>query len=145
MESSEEEGCTPPEIREQAQEMDLDLLPAQSRKLYEDEYKKFVDWKKANKAITSENCLNVYFKEIMKKYKGTTLWSTYSKLKSTIQVPEKISIGNYKELSAILSNFSKGQEKKKAKILITAELNSFLEKAPDDTYLAAKVSNETIH
>lgn len=70
---------------------------------------------KNNKAITSENCLKVYFKELIEKYKPSTIWSIYSKLKSTIQIHEKISIKIYKELSALISQNSRGYKGKKRK------------------------------
>ncbi|XP_043479876.1 uncharacterized protein LOC122509710 [Leptopilina heterotoma] len=139
MESSDSECCTPPEIRKEAEEMSSDLLPKKSKNTYEDAYKKFVQWKESNNAITSENCLKVYFKDLIKNYKPSTIWSIYSKLKSTIQINKKISIHNYKELSALLSQNSRGYKSKKAKVFSTAEINLFLETAPDEMYLAAKV------
>ncbi|XP_051167287.1 uncharacterized protein LOC127285356 [Leptopilina boulardi] len=134
-----DENCTPPEMREAAREISIDLLPEKSREAYEETYTKFVDWKKANKAITSENCLKVYFKMLMKSYKPTTMWSIHSKLKNTIKVHENVSIETYKELTALLSNYSKGYKSTKAKIFTTEEIKTFLNTAPDETYLAHKV------
>lgn len=142
MESDEEivESCTPPEIREAAQLASLDLLPAKSRKLYEQAYDKFLSWKTEKKAITSENCLIVYFKDLMEKLKPSTIWSQYSMLKSTIGINEGVQIKEFKNLAALLSNYSRGYQTKKAKVFSAEEVQQFLQNAPDEIHLATKVS-----
>lgn len=142
MESSDEEMCMPPEIREKAEEMRNNLLPKQSKDVYEDAYKKYAEWKSTNKAITSENCLKVYFNDLIKHYKPSTIWSIYSKLKSTIQIYENISIENYKELTALLSQNSRGYKSKKSKVFTSEQINSFLENAPDEIHLAMNARNK---
>lgn len=138
--NDEGNNCTPPEMRETAKEISKDLLPKQSKEVYEEAYRKFVEWKSANKAITSENCLKVYFKDLMEIYKPSTIWSIYSKLKSTIQIYEHIAIENFKELAALLSQNSRGYQGKKSKIFTTEQINTFLETAPDEIYLSYKVN-----
>lgn len=135
----DDENCTPPEIREAAKKIQKDLLPKKSRDIYDETYRKFVELKTANKAITSENCLKVYFKNLIENYKPSIIWSIHSKLKSTIQ-NENISIDNYKELIALISQNSKGYQSKKPKIFTTEQINLFLETAPDQIYLAHKVN-----
>lgn len=64
-ESDDEGRCTPPEMRETTKQISKDLLPKKSKEVYEEAYRKFVVWKNENKAITSENCIKVYFKQLM--------------------------------------------------------------------------------
>ena len=59
-----------PELRVLAENVAQDLLPSKSKKYYEAAYEKFVEWKKNDKAITSENCHLVYFNEMAKKFKS---------------------------------------------------------------------------
>lgn len=97
-------------------------------------------WKTAKGAnSSSESVLLAYFDQLAKKYKPTTIWSLYSKLKSTINTKEKIDIISYKILSAFLKKQSRGFHRKKATIFTPEQIQSFLTKAPDDKYLAMKV------
>ena len=82
-----EEVLTPPRIREIAQTVRDDALPSKSKEKYEKAYLDFGKWeKKENTAVTSENVLIAYFKALLEKFKPTTLWATYSMLKSTISL-----------------------------------------------------------
>ena len=67
--NSREILCMPSELRVPTEYVAQDLLPSKSKKYYEAAYEKFVEWIKNNKAITSENCLLVYFNEMAKKCK----------------------------------------------------------------------------
>ena len=49
---------TPPEIMDAAEQASLDLLPRQSKEVYERNYKKFMNWRKMqNTDSVSENVL----------------------------------------------------------------------------------------
>lgn len=89
METSDKERCSPPEMRKKAAEINCHLLPNELIDLFEETYKNYLESKK-KKESTSENCLKVYFQDLTKKYKPSMIWSIYSKLKSTIQIYEKI-------------------------------------------------------
>ncbi|XP_051158528.1 uncharacterized protein LOC127279910 [Leptopilina boulardi] len=136
---SENEQCTPPDIRKIAGSVVAGLLPTKSKAIYESAYNAYSEWKKSrNVNATSESTLLVYFDELSKKYKSTTLWSLHSKLKSTIKIKEKVDIDKYKALSAFMHSHSRGHINKQAYVLTTEELNTFLTTAPDIKYLAAK-------
>jgi hypothetical protein len=69
------------------------LLPRKSVSLYEKEYNIFCAWRKSrNIKGVSEEVLLSYFAEKVKKYKASTLWSCYSKLKSTLLIKEQVDI-----------------------------------------------------
>lgn len=141
-ESEEEVICTPPEMRVAAQESLQNVLPDKSKKKYEKCYEEFVQWKLAKKAITSENCLLVFFQEIVDKYKPTTAWSIYSMLKSMIKIKEKIDISKFHSLIPKLKKHAVGHESKKAKVFTAEEIDKYLFEAPDEVHLANKVSRE---
>ena len=60
-------------------------------------------------------------------------------LKKTLNVKEKINIAQYCALTSLLKNEAKGFQSKKAKVFTVAEMNTFLQEAPDIQYLAHKV------
>ena len=64
--NSQEILCMLPELRVLAENVTQDLLPSKSMFIA---YEKFVERKKNNKAITSGNCLLVYFNEMANKFK----------------------------------------------------------------------------
>ena len=79
------------------------LLPAQSRKRYEQVYKLFTEWQsKKNVLRFSEEILIVYFNEKTKKLKPSSLWSIYSMLRVTIKLNQNTDIVNYGKLKSIL-------------------------------------------
>ena len=95
--------CTPPDLRERADSVASDLLPNNSKGVYESAYTAYAEWKKSKGAnVTSESVALAYFDQMAKKYKPTTLWSLFSKLKSIIKIKEKIDIGKYNTLSAFM-------------------------------------------
>ena len=91
-EISEDLGCTPPKIREAAKAASFDLLPVKSRKLYSAAYEKFTSWKKTN-SITSENCLIVYFNDVVF-YVGFSIFHQ-SKIKFEIIVTVLVTSRDY--------------------------------------------------
>ncbi|XP_060516643.1 uncharacterized protein LOC132708080 [Cylas formicarius] len=138
---SENEVLTPPEIRAAAEAASLDLLPKKSRNNYEIAYNNFMDWRSRNKATSfSEDTLLVYFKELAKKYKSSSLWTFYSMLKSTLYIKHNVKIDHYAKLHALLKRQSEGYQPKKSKAFTGQEINKFIYEAPDTKYLATKVA-----
>ena len=67
-ENDEPIALTPPEVKECAREVSLNLLPAKSRVRYEKTYTEFKDWCRAKRVNhCSETVLLAYFSEILKK------------------------------------------------------------------------------
>ena len=135
-----EDVLTPPRICEIVQTVRDYALPSRSKKKYKNAYLDFGKWKKKeNTAVTSENVLIAYFKELSEKFRPTTLWATYSMLKSTIHQKENTIIETFKSLIVFLKRKAEGYVPKKAKVLKTTEVEKFLKEAPNNQYLATKV------
>lgn len=131
---------TPPQIRKEAALYSLNLLPVISKEKYEIAYNNFMKWKKGCKTKAfSENVIMVYFEELSKTRKASTLWSIYSMLKSTINIKHGVDISKYPKLRALLKRKSEGYSARKAKTLTSDEINKFIKEAPDDKYLLTKV------
>ena len=141
---SEEVLCTSPELHTLAKNVAQDRLPSKSKKYYEAAYEKFVKWKKNNKAITTENCILVYFNEMAKKLKPKTMWCQYSMLKHTLKLKENIDIKDFHHLTSKLRNDVKGYGYNKANVFEASKVEKFLKDAPDEIYLATKVSICTV-
>lgn len=132
--------CTPPELREAAQETVLELLPKKSKELYEKEYTRFKEWCTEHKAArATENVLITYFQEESKSKKSSTLWAKYSMVRSCLNIYENVDISKYLKLQAYLKRLSDGYQPKKSKILEADEINLFITEADDKCYLALKV------
>lgn len=129
---------TPPGILETARLSTLNLLPQNSREKYENAYKRFMDYRTNNKTNSfSENVLIAYFADLCQKMKP--LWSNYSMVRSTLSINNNVDISKYQKLRALLKRQSDGYKPKKSKILTKQQIETFMEHAPDDTYLMAKV------
>lgn len=129
-------------IEEEAKLVALNLLPEKSKKLYTSAYESFMQWRIAKKTESfSEPVLLVYFNELSKKYKPSTLWTTYSMLRSTINLHNGINIEGYSNLRALLKRQSEGFKPKKADTFSPENIKKFLMEASDDKYLATKVIN----
>src|SRR3978361_232085 len=99
MSSDSELELTPPNITEAAKITSLGLLPEKSKKKYESSYKRFLEWKQHQNAVSfSENVLLAYFGEVSKQFRPTTLWSQYSMLRTTININNNIDIASYQKL-----------------------------------------------
>lgn len=132
---------TPPEIRKIAQTSTMNLLPEKSNKLYTQVYEAFMEWRQSNNVSSfSENVLLAYFTKLSEKYKSSTLWKTYSMLKSTLNVNNEINIENYPKLRAYLKRKGEGYQAKKSKTFSAEEINKFITESPDNVYLGTKVT-----
>lgn len=141
MMSESESDCTPPEIIFKAEETSSDLLPAKSKKRYEEIYIKFLDWREKNKVKSfSETVLLAYFGEICSNFKPSTLWSIYSMLRTTLSVKNDVDISKYPKLRSLLKRKSDGFKSQKSKIFSPEDIKTFLKNAPDYKYLITKVT-----
>ncbi|KAF2904231.1 hypothetical protein ILUMI_01943 [Ignelater luminosus] len=143
MESDSDESfsCTPEEIIKAASTATSNLLPEKSRGQYLKEYDLFMKWR-AEKQVCSftERVLLAYFEEKSKQWKSPTLWSTYSKLKSTLSINNNVDISKYSKLIAYLKNKSVGYKPRKSKTFSREKVYKFLEDAPDKHFLMHKVA-----
>ena len=139
------DNCTPPELKEIAQQVSLNLLPPKSKEIYKKAYNKFTAWRIEKKAPISENVILAYLKELSKTVKPPTLWSTYSFLKCTIQLYDKVNISKFPQIFQFLKRTSEGYIPKKAKVFKDEEIETFLNEAPNEKFLATKVSKTYIY
>lgn len=136
----EDMSCTPPDILKLAASATENLLPNKSKGKYDAVYKNFMDWQLAQKTSSfSENVILVYFVELAKKYKSSSLWAYYSMLKSTLNIYHSIHLETYMKLQAFLKRQSEGHQPKKSKTFTPEEVNKFIKEAPDHSYLMTKV------
>ncbi|KAK5637852.1 hypothetical protein RI129_000150 [Pyrocoelia pectoralis] len=141
-ENSDEEciNGTPPELQCVTNESALELLPQKSRTLYEKQYSKFKKWRiEKNAKNITENVLLAYLSSMSNHLKSSTLWSTYSMLKSTLAVKDNIDISKFRKLRTFLKKQNVGYKAKKSKIFSRDQLNRFLRDAPNHAYLMWKV------
>lgn len=140
-EDSEFEICTPEEIVEKANVATLNLLPEKSKENYLKEYDTFMKWRNQNNIHSfTERVLLAFFEEKSRKFKSSTLWSSYSKLKATLIINDNVDINKYAKLIAFLKRKSVGYIPKKSNTFSREEINKFLLIAPDDKYLMFKVT-----
>lgn len=139
--SSESEDDQENLINKLVQDARNTCIPEKSKKLYENQYSTFLTWRNALKRKnSSEEILLAYFQEMSQKYKSSTLWSFYSRLKATIALHENIDISKYTELSNFLKRKAKNYLPKKAKTFTDEEIKTFMNTAPENEFLAHKVN-----
>jgi hypothetical protein len=91
--SDEEFSFTPPTIREATNSTYQSLLPEKSKSKYELAYSQFMKWKLQNKiTIISENVMTAYMRQLSERIKPSTLWTTYSMLRTTLSIKENVDI-----------------------------------------------------
>lgn len=140
MSDEEYSESTPPELLKVAKSASETLLPEKSKKIYNAAYDKFQVWLKSKGTTSmSENVLVAYFSHLSNSMKPSTLWSTYSMLKSTLKSKNDVDIKSYSKLIAFLKSKSRGFKPKKSRILTSDNIEKFLNEAPDEKYLAMKV------
>ncbi|XP_071553455.1 uncharacterized protein [Temnothorax nylanderi] len=122
--------------------INTDTLPKKSVDRYNLVYNTYKKWQIEHKTSLSnceENNLIVYFKDLSKKLKPSTLWSVWSILKSTLNSRDNVNIDNFLSLKALVKNNSKGYKPKKSLVLKWDEILKFINNAPDYVHLASKV------
>lgn len=116
-------------------------LLMKSREKYQAIYKKFTQWREANnKDSLSQDVLLAFFVQLSEKMKPSSLWSHYSMLKHTINSNDKVDISSYKKLNMFLKLQSTGFKSKQTKVLTPNDIERFLNEAPDNQFLATKVT-----
>lgn len=119
-----------------------ETLPKKSSDRYLLVYSTYKKWREENKNALSkseENNLIVYFGTLKGKLKPPTLWSIWSMLRKTLNAKDGIDISNFLNLKSIIKTNSKGYKPKKAFVLRWNQVMTFMNEAPDSTYLAMKV------
>lgn len=144
MTSSDDEMALSPNtfIEQSAQKVVEQILPPKSKHLYLNAYENFMRWRSEKQVTTlTESVFLTYFDELSKKLQPSTLWSTYSMLRSTMLTKNNVNIKDYTKLASFLKRLSVGHKSKKSKVFTAKQVKTFLNTAPDDIYLATKVIN----
>lgn len=129
----------PPDLQQSTNNNNV-LLPAKSKQRYETMYQLFEKWQISKQTtLFSEDILLTFFHELSTTKSPSTLWSSFSMLKSMIKQQQSIDIGKYTNLLAFLKSRSKGYITVKAKVFTDDEIAKFINEAPDVIYLATKV------
>jgi hypothetical protein len=132
--------CTPPELREAAENASISLLPEKSKEIYLKAYQDFKDWCFTKGTVkVSENVLLVYFQEHSQNKKASSLWAKFSMLKSTLALKENIDVSKYFKVIAFLKRQNTSYTPKKSAVFSKKEITIFLKEAPDEMFLVAKV------
>lgn len=139
--SDSDMNLTPDFIREEAKAVVENLLPPKSKQRYLKSYDDFMKWRAEKKVKSlSENVLLIYFNQLSKTYKPSTLWSLYSMLKTTLSTKHNVHLKDFERLTSFLKRQSDGFKSKKSKVFTSQEVETFLNQAPDEIYLVMKVS-----
>ncbi|KAJ8918310.1 hypothetical protein NQ315_014180 [Exocentrus adspersus] len=118
MNDNAESFSIPAEIKQEAQEATLRLLPAKSKRVYEKEMMEFDNWRKKRglgEGTITEEVLLAYFFNVEKHFAASSMCTKYSMLKSMLKV-HKVGSRKYKT--------------KKAKILEGTQTENFLKRPP---------------
>lgn len=138
---SSSEILTPDSITDEANCVIENLLPEISKERYINTYNDFMKWREdKNIKSFSESVFLTYFNRLCSKLQPSTVWSRYSMLKSTLNVKHNVDLKNFHNLTAFLKRQSQGFKSKKSKVFTSHEVEIFLNDAPDEIYLAVKVS-----
>ncbi|XP_074100628.1 uncharacterized protein LOC141528467 [Cotesia typhae] len=119
-----------------------DTLPKKSADKYlsnHETYKKWLIEHRASLSNSDESNLIVYFKGLSEKLKPSTIWSTWSMLKKTLNNYDNIDIGRFQKLKSLVKNNCKGYRPKKSLVLKSDDVTKFLNDASDITHLDQKV------
>ena len=116
------------------------LLPKQSKEIYDRWYMLFKIWQNTNNLNNiNEDNLFLYIDKISQKYAPSSLWTIYSCIKKKLLVEESIDISNYLKVIALLNVKNNEYLAKNATIFTREDVDNFLEKAGNDLYLREKL------
>jgi hypothetical protein len=114
---------TSPELKNIADCAVSNLIPEKSKRQYDKCYNDFKErCNKNNVKTVSENVVLAYLMEKSKTVKSSTLWSTYSMLKLTLNIRDGIGVTKFLKLVPFLKK-SVGYQAKKSKVLTRDQIN----------------------
>lgn len=115
------------------------LMPQRSKELYTNAYKRFEKYMLENSISSiTENVMLNYMTDLSSKCKCSSLWPTYSMLRSTLNSAHNVDIQTFTNLRAYVKQQSIGYQPKKSKVFTKYDFRRFL-CAPDLKYLMHKV------
>ena len=120
-------------------------LPPKSADKYIYAYNHFNKWRSQNDIGNSlqEGVVLAYFKDHDKTWKASTMWAKFSMIATLVSLRhDGLDITKYKKVQLFLSRKLKDHTPVQAKVLTSAQLNTFINSAPDDKYIFTKVSKK---
>lgn len=125
-----------------AEEVDKSVqVPSVSKVKYNRAYEHFQKWKKSKRANSlSQKVLMDYFTEMAVRSKPSTLWVTYSMLKTTLKFNDDVDIGSYSTLNDFLKRQNVGYKPTKVPLFTDEQIEQFINEAPDEQWLDVKVT-----
>lgn len=120
-----------------------ETLPKKSADRYKLVYENYKKWQIEHQSSLSnseETNLVVYFKDLTKKLKPSTLWCIWSMLKKTLNTRDNVDLTKFQNLKSLMKNNSKGYQPKKSPVFKWDEITKFMNDASDHTHLVSKVS-----
>lgn len=116
------------------------LIPTKSSRIYDSAYERFCNWAEQQKIYTySEDAVLSYFVHLSKTMRSSSLWARYSMIKAQLKFKHNIQMERYKKILMFLRYQGHGYKPKQSKIFSREQFDSFLQNAPDHTYLSTKV------
>lgn len=131
-----------PELRAIAVKGEESLLPVKSKHRYEKAYQSFKAWcadKNVHKS-GSEAVLLAYFNEMGQSKQSLTLWSTYSMLRTTLNIKEGVDISKFGKVLAFWNRQNIGYKAKKSSTFTIENIEEFLQMG-SKSFLVQKVGN----
>ncbi|PSN57380.1 hypothetical protein C0J52_02867 [Blattella germanica] len=77
--------------------------------------------------------------KMSKVFAASSLWCTYSKLKTLLRVREKVDVSSFTNVVSFLKKISVRHVPRKSNVLSRSQIDEFLLNAPDDVFLLIKV------
>ncbi|PSN43074.1 hypothetical protein C0J52_11447, partial [Blattella germanica] len=74
-----------------------------------------------------------------KVFAASSLWCTYSKLKTILRVREKVDVSSFTNVVSFLKKMSVRHVPRKSNVLSRSQIDEFLLNAPDDVFLLINV------
>ncbi|PSN37934.1 hypothetical protein C0J52_12238 [Blattella germanica] len=86
--------------------------------------------------LITGTCIN---SQKSKVFAASSLWCTYSKLKTILRVREKVDVSSFTNVVSFLKKMSVRHVPRKSNVLSRSQIDEFLLNAPDDVFLLIKV------
>ncbi|PSN40214.1 hypothetical protein C0J52_17646 [Blattella germanica] len=84
-------------------------------------------------------CLKAAMRSDSKVFAASSLWCTYSKLKTILRVREKVDVSSFTNVVSFLKKMSVRHVPRKSNVLSRSQIDEFLLNVPDDVFLLIKV------
>ncbi|PSN42848.1 hypothetical protein C0J52_16420 [Blattella germanica] len=105
-------------------------------------------WAASKSSVTffprnSSHCVDSEFRDdvdgLSKVFAASSLWCTYSMLKTILRVREKVDVSSFTNVVSFLKKMSVRHVPRKSNVLSRSQIDEFLLNAPDDVFLLIKV------